>query len=117
MRKLITVLMIAVLSCVLVLCVSADGITPYYAIRSCPRCGAMSAYSCGGETGTYAPDENCSLHDPCVRMNRAQANTFVTCQSCGFGNGGSGGTGLHIPHVESEYHTYTRSTYTICVYH
>lgn len=116
MGKLITVLMIAVLSCVLVLCVSADGITPYYAISSCPECGGMAAYSCGGLTGFYAPDENCSLHDPCVRMNRAQASTFVTCRICGYGTGGAHGNGQIAPHIESEYHTYTRSSYTICVY-
>lgn len=117
MKKLITtVLMITVLCCVLVLCVSADGITPYYAIRTCPECGGMAAYSCGGTTGTCAPDEECTLHEPCVRINRAQANTFVTCQICGFGTGGAHGDGLVSPHIESEEHTYTRTSYTICAY-
>lgn len=53
MNELITaVLMITVLCYALVLCVSADDITPHYAIRACPKCGGMSAYSCGGLTGT-----------------------------------------------------------------
>lgn len=86
------------------------------AIRPCPECGKASLYTCGGNNGTYGPDEECSFHDPCVKIYRAQYKTFALCTNCGFGNGEGGGDGFAGTHIEHEYHTYIRDTLNICIF-
>ena len=97
-----------------VCCLSASGMVG--AIRPCPRCGGTSLHTCGGPNNTYAPDEYCTLHSPCVKTNCEQYKTFARCYHCGYGDGVGGGTGYADPHVEYEYHTYTRQTYNVCLY-
>ncbi len=86
------------------------------AIRACPRCNNPSLHTCGGPNNTYDADVDCSLHDPCVKMFREQYKTFAKCNYCNYGDGLGGGDGYAGTHIETEFHTYTRQTYNICIF-
>lgn len=118
MKKLISIVLVIVVLCsALALCASADIMVPY-ATRTCPACGraGTATVTCDKNSDTMSPalDVECSSHYPCTITNRLQSTVSYTCSNTNcqaYYSSKNYGT-----HIESVYHTFTKTTHNVCNY-
>lgn len=116
MKKIIIMILLSTVLC-MTLTVSAGSVS-VYAIRMCPYCHQYGAatVTCDRNSKNLspAPDAVCSLHSPCTITDRKQSTSSYTCSNV---NCIAYYNSLYYDtHIESVYHTFTRTTSNVCNY-